>query len=123
MTYPAISQVAMGFDRNIKAHCQLLEADDYLAFSYQIIGVSKMKLVKRYAFNRNLLSSILLILVSGSLYLAVIDRENRPAYFDIVKVAVSYAFGSIKLQSNVEQTSNSDDLENSKIPNNSKPKE
>jgi hypothetical protein len=46
------------------------------------------------------LPSILIILVSGSLGLAVIDKENRPAYFDIVKVAVGYSFGAMKLQGN-----------------------
>lgn len=46
------------------------------------------------------LPSILVILVSGSLCLAVIDEKNRPAYFDIVKVAVGYSFGAMKLQGN-----------------------
>jgi hypothetical protein len=48
------------------------------------------------------LPSILVILVSGSLCLAVIDKENRPAYFDIVKVAVGYSFGAMKLQGNAD---------------------
>ncbi|GAA6621261.1 hypothetical protein [Scytonema sp. NUACC26] len=46
------------------------------------------------------LPSILIILVLGSLGLAVIDEKNRPAYFDIVKVAVDYSFGAMKLQDN-----------------------
>ncbi|MBN3893804.1 MAG: hypothetical protein HWQ41_00400 [Nostoc sp. NOS(2021)] len=50
------------------------------------------------AFGKGVLSPILLILVSGSLCLAVIDKENRPAYFDMVKVAVGYSFGAMSLQ-------------------------
>ena len=69
-----------------------------------------MKNQKSNASGKGVLSSILVILVSGSLCLAVIDKENRPAYFDIVKVAVGYAFGSLKLQSNTD---------NPNTPNNS----
>lgn len=57
---------------------------------------------------RGVLSPILVLLVSGSLGLAVIDKENRPAYFDIVKVAVGYAFGSMKLQENSNDSSPDD---------------
>ncbi|WP_337885547.1 hypothetical protein [Fischerella thermalis] len=32
------------------------------------------------------LPPILIILVTGSLSLAILDKENRPAYFDIAKV-------------------------------------
>ncbi len=35
---------------------------------------------------------ILVILVAGSLSLAIVDPTNRPAYFDIVKIAVVYFF-------------------------------
>ncbi|NJR14605.1 MAG: hypothetical protein HC785_02145 [Calothrix sp. CSU_2_0] len=45
-----------------------------------------------------ILSPILIILVAGSLSLAIIDKENRPAYFDIVKIAVGYSFGAMRLQ-------------------------
>jgi hypothetical protein len=50
------------------------------------------------AFGKGVLSPILLILVSGSLCLAMIDKENRPAYFDLVKIAVGYSFGAMTLQ-------------------------
>ncbi|MBD2168652.1 hypothetical protein H6G04_30190 [Calothrix membranacea FACHB-236] len=49
------------------------------------------------AFGKGVLSPILVLLVSGSLCLAVIDKENRPAYFDMVKVAVGYSFGAMRL--------------------------
>ncbi len=70
-----------------------------------------MKKQKNNASGKSILSSILLILVSGSLCLAVIDKENRPAYFDIVKVAVGYAFGSLKLQSNTYNSNTPNDAD------------
>ncbi|EHC08717.1 hypothetical protein [Fischerella thermalis] len=54
------------------------------------------------------LPPILIILVTGSLSLAILDKENRPAYFDIAKVAVGYAFGSMRLQGNSNDTEKSD---------------
>ncbi|MHC5822025.1 MAG: hypothetical protein ACYT04_40710 [Nostoc sp.] len=65
------------------------------------------------AFGKGVLSPILLILVSGSLCLAVIDKENRPAYFDMVKVAVGYSFGAMRLQNG---DSSNQDEEDSKEP-------
>lgn len=65
------------------------------------------------AFGKSVLSPILLILVSGSLCLAVIDKENRPAYFDMVKVAVGYSFGAMSLQNG---DSSKQDEEDSKQP-------
>lgn len=58
----------------------------------------KRKNNKSSTSTKGVLSPILVILVSGSLCLAVLDRDNRPAYFDIVKVAVGYAFGASKQQ-------------------------
>lgn len=66
------------------------------------------------AFGKGVLSPILLILVSGSLCLAVIDKENRPAYFDLVKVAVGYSFGAMSLQNG---DSSNQDEEDMKQPN------
>ena len=66
------------------------------------------------AFGKGVLSPILLILVSGSLCLAVIDKENRPAYFDMVKVAVGYSFGAMRLQGSGD--SSNQDEEVSKEP-------
>jgi hypothetical protein len=43
------------------------------------------------------LSPILVILVIGSLSLAIVDKENRPAYLDIVKIAIAYKFDSTRL--------------------------
>ena len=57
-----------------------------------------MKKDKSNIVYKGVLSPILVILVSGSLCLAVIDKQNHPAYFDIVKVAVGYSFGAMRLQ-------------------------
>lgn len=48
--------------------------------------------------------------MSGSLCLAVMDKENRPAYFDMVKVAVGYSFGAMRLQGSGD-SSNHDETE------------
>lgn len=47
-------------------------------------------------FSGEKLSLILAILVAGSISLAVVNKENHPAYFDIVKIAMAYSFGSYK---------------------------
>ncbi|MFN6462079.1 MAG: hypothetical protein RMZ41_009560 [Nostoc sp. DedVER02] len=57
------------------------------------------------------LNPILIILVAGSLSLAIVDRDNRPAYFDIVKIAVVYFFGTTKSQGNINKSNNIDDSE------------
>lgn len=62
------------------------------------------------------LHPILVILVAGSLSLAIVDPSNRPAYFDIVKIAVVYFFGTTKTQGNNNKSNNTD---NSEIPENS----
>jgi hypothetical protein len=67
-------------------------------------------------FGKDVLTSILILLVSGSLCLAVLDKDNHPAYFDIVKVAVGYAFGSLKQQGD---SNNSDNSGDSDTPNDS----
>ena len=66
------------------------------------------------AFGKGVLPPILVILVSGSLYLAVIDKENRPAYLDMVKIAVGYSFGAMRLQGSGD--SSNQDEENNKQP-------
>ncbi len=58
-----------------------------------------------------ILSPILVILVAGSLSLAILDKDNRPAYFDMAKLAVGYAFGSMKLQENTRDSNNKNELE------------
>jgi hypothetical protein len=63
------------------------------------------------------LNPILVILVAGSLSLAIVDQTNRPAYFDIVKIAVVYFFGTTKSQGNLNKSNDVDDSEN---PDNSK---
>lgn len=47
-------------------------------------------------FSGEKLSWILAILVAGSISLAVVNKDNHPAYFDIVKIAMAYSFGSYK---------------------------
>ncbi|MCG6133327.1 MAG: hypothetical protein MET45_01450 [Nostoc sp. LLA-1] len=49
------------------------------------------------------LSPILVILVAGSIYLAVVNQDNHPAYFDIVKMVMAYSFGSLKSQGKSRQ--------------------
>ncbi|MEA5625776.1 hypothetical protein [Nostoc sp. UHCC 0251] len=66
------------------------------------------------AFSKGVLSPILVILVSGSLCLAMIDKENRPAYFDMVKVAVGYSFGAMRFQGSGD--SSNQDEEDSEQP-------
>lgn len=62
------------------------------------------------AFGKGVLSPILFILVSGSLCLAVIDKENRPAYFDMVKIAVGYSFGAMSLQNGDSGNQDEEDI-------------
>ncbi|BAZ53513.1 hypothetical protein NIES4103_61910 [Nostoc sp. NIES-4103] len=50
-------------------------------------------------FGAERLSPILAILVAGSLSLAIVNKDNHPAYFDIVKIAMAYSFGSYKSKS------------------------
>ncbi|MCF4967791.1 hypothetical protein [Nostoc sp. CMAA1605] len=45
------------------------------------------------------LSPILVILVAGSISLAIVNKDNHPAYFDIVKIAMLYSLGSHKSKS------------------------
>ncbi|MBD2437959.1 hypothetical protein [Nostoc sp. FACHB-110] len=42
------------------------------------------------------LSPMLVILVAGAISLAIVNKENHAAYFDIVKIAMVYSFGSHK---------------------------
>ena len=46
--------------------------------------------------DKSTLSPILVILVAGSISLAIVNKENHPAYFDIVKIAMAYSFSSHK---------------------------
>jgi hypothetical protein len=59
------------------------------------------------------LHPILVILVAGSLSLAIVDPSNRPAYFDIVKIAVVYFFGTTNTQGNTNKADDSEIPENS----------
>ena len=57
---------------------------------------------KNFCFEQQVLSPILVILVVSSLSLAIVDKDNRSAYFDIVKIAIAYSFSSVKSQRNTE---------------------
>lgn len=70
-----------------------------------------MKKHKSNIVYKGVLSPILIILVSGSLGLAVIDKQNHSAYFDIVKIAVGYSFGAMRLQPS-RDSSNQDEEDN-----------
>ncbi|MBD2453938.1 hypothetical protein H6G80_07580 [Nostoc sp. FACHB-87] len=54
-------------------------------------------------FKGDTLSPILVILVAGSISLAIVNKENHPAYFDIVKIAMAYSFGSHKSKNKPKQ--------------------
>ncbi|MEA5605059.1 hypothetical protein [Nostoc sp. UHCC 0252] len=56
------------------------------------------------------LSPLLVILVAGSISLAIVNKANHPAYFDIVKIAMAYSFGSIKSRSNHQNEADNDEL-------------
>ncbi|MFN6564547.1 MAG: hypothetical protein RMY28_032780 [Nostoc sp. ChiSLP01] len=58
------------------------------------------------------LSPILVILVAGSISLAIINKDNHPAYFDIVKIAMAYSFGSIKSQGKTKDSEKQNDRDN-----------
>jgi hypothetical protein len=57
------------------------------------------------------LSPILVILVAGSICLAIVNKDNHPAYFDIVKIAMAYSFGSIKSQGKTKHSDNQDNVD------------
>ncbi|BAY19166.1 hypothetical protein NIES21_50260 [Anabaenopsis circularis NIES-21] len=44
-------------------------------------------------FKGNTLSLILAILVTESIYLAIFNKNNHTAYFELVKTAIVYSFG------------------------------
>jgi hypothetical protein len=72
-----------------------------------------MKNEKSNGFRRGLLSPLLLLLLSGSLSLAIVDKENRPVYFQIVNLLVIYSFDSIQQKEVIEELDSKDDSEDS----------
>ncbi|MEA5505116.1 hypothetical protein VB735_18785 [Halotia wernerae UHCC 0503] len=56
-----------------------------------------------------ILSPILVILIAGSISLAIVNKDNHPAYFDIVKIAIAYSFGSSKSHQKTKQFHNQDE--------------
>ncbi len=54
----------------------------------------------------NILSPIVVILLTWSLFLAVVDKENRPVYFEIVDLVVVYSF---KPERKIRESNNQDD--------------
>ena len=61
------------------------------------------------------LSPILVILVAGSISLAIVNKANHPAYFDIVKIAMVYSFGSIKPQGKTKYSNNQDGVDKDEL--------
>jgi hypothetical protein len=47
-----------------------------------------------------ILSQLLLILVIGSIPLAIVNKDNQLAYFDIVKIVIVYRFSPQKSKDN-----------------------
>jgi hypothetical protein len=72
-----------------------------------------MRNEKSNGFRRGVLSPLLLLLLSGSLSLAIVDKENRPVYFQIVNLVVIYSFDSIQQKEVIEQLDSKDDFEDS----------
>lgn len=60
-------------------------------------------------FNVETPSPILIILIAGSISLAIVNKDNHPAYFDIVKIAMAYSFGSHRSHSKARQSNNQDE--------------
>ncbi|MBD2531292.1 hypothetical protein H6G97_17540 [Nostoc flagelliforme FACHB-838] len=61
------------------------------------------------------LSPLLVILVAGSISLAIVNKANHPAYFDIVKIAMVYSFGSIKSQGKSKHSNNQDGVDKDEL--------
>ncbi|MEI6446243.1 MAG: hypothetical protein WCO29_24730 [Nostocales cyanobacterium ELA583] len=47
-----------------------------------------------------ILSQLLLILVMGSIPLAIVNKDNQLAYFDIVEIVIVYSFSPQKSKDN-----------------------
>ncbi|MEH1765102.1 MAG: hypothetical protein V7L27_00175 [Nostoc sp.] len=56
-------------------------------------------------------SPLLVILVAGSISLAIVNKANHPAYFDIVKIAMAYSFGSSKSQGKTKDSNHQDEVD------------
>lgn len=63
----------------------------------------------------DVLSPILVILVAGSISLAIVNKANHPAYFDIVKMAMAYSFGSIKSQGKTRHSNHQDEVDDDEL--------
>ncbi|MEH2126235.1 hypothetical protein [Nostoc sp.] len=61
------------------------------------------------------LSPLLVILVAGSISLAIVNKANHPAYFDIVKIAIAYSFGSIKSQGKSKHSNHQDEVDKDEL--------
>ncbi len=66
-------------------------------------------------FRAETLSPLLVILVAGSISLAIVNKANHPAYFDIVKIAMAYSFGSIKSQGKTKHSNSQDDVDKDEL--------
>ncbi|MEH1780134.1 MAG: hypothetical protein V7K67_18005 [Nostoc sp.] len=60
-------------------------------------------------------SPLLVILVAGSISLAIVNKANHPAYFDIVKIAMAYSFGSIKSQGKTKHSNHQDEVDQDEL--------
>ncbi|MDF5737401.1 MULTISPECIES: hypothetical protein [unclassified Nostoc] len=66
-------------------------------------------------FGGETLSPLLVILVAGSISLAIVNKDNQPAYFDIVKMVMAYSFGSIKSQEKTRDPNKQDKTDDDKL--------
>jgi hypothetical protein len=65
---------------------------------------------------KEVLSPIVVILLTWSLFLAMVDKDNRPVYFEIVDLVVVY---SLKSERKIRESSNEKDAQGSKNVDNS----
>ncbi|MEH2334445.1 hypothetical protein [Nostoc sp.] len=66
-------------------------------------------------FGGETLSPLLVILVAGSISLAIVNKDNQPAYFDIVKIVMAYSFGSSKSQVKTKHSNDPDETDDDKL--------
>ncbi|MCW5312886.1 hypothetical protein GTQ43_03185 [Nostoc sp. KVJ3] len=61
------------------------------------------------------LSPLLVMLVAGSISLAIVNKADHPAYFDIVKIAMAYSFGSIKSQGKTRHSNHQNEADDDEL--------
>jgi hypothetical protein len=60
-----------------------------------------------------MLPTIFIILLVGSFSLAIVDKDNRPVYFQIVDIVVTYSLDSMKSSRKNRESNNPDNPDSS----------